>query len=245
MSYSRRTNWSIALGWAITIVTILAIAVVTNDEANRSSYFWQRVSWTIFLATIVWFAAGNFLRRHDNDHQSAGGILPVTSLIVSSYATISFILMMLFAILTNDSSPNKIHLILQVFLAGSIGVICALISLVRTGASVGIAALKSHQTLPRILATKVEDAERHLHDKNTNANILLTDLKKLSEVIRYSVHSNEKLLISSSYKNYSHEVEELCVSLKSDTEMDDDFINIQRIKILNLQQRAQTLSLDN
>ena len=124
MRIQRNSLLGIGLGWAVTISAILAIPLIAIDAADRSPFFWHRVLWTSFLATMVWSIGGAFILRstdRDVDTQRTAGVLPSLGLVVVGYAAASFVVMLLFMLVVDSHSPSKAPLVMQVLLAGAAG----------------------------------------------------------------------------------------------------------------------------
>ena len=215
MRNHRNTFAGIGLGWALSITAILAIPLIAFDAADRSPFFWHRVLWSAFLATLAWSIGGAFVIRATTrtvDVDRTAGVLPALGLLVMGYAAASFIVMLLFMLLSSGSSPSKAHLVIQVALASATGVICALISLARGSASSGISPPALGIPSPPELASIIEDQEQRFKDVGPESTDLSVELKRLRETVSYSLSRVGSITTSNRYQTFSIKVKLLCGS---------------------------------
>lgn len=206
----------IGLGWTITIVVIFAIPIVAIDSVDRSSFFWHRVLWTAFLATIVWSIGGAFISRatyQGAEKQRSAGVMPALTLISSGYAVASFVVMMLSVSLADGDSPSKTHLIVQILLASFAAVFYALLLIPRRSASSGLESLPESIPEPSELVTQIEIQEKRLRDMGADASLIVTELKQLREVIKYSLPRVGGIASNAGYHAFTHKVVYMCINL--------------------------------
>ena len=243
MHLHRSSLLSISLGWAVTIAIVFAVPLISIDAPDRSQFFWHRVLWSAFLATLVWSSVIVFIMRATNtglDEKRTGGIFPAVGLVVMAYVVASFISMILFMLFSNGGSPSKTHLVIQVCLAGTAGVLYALLSLARSAASIDAPHQPPGILNPPALATHIEEQEQRFKDIGIEGAPIATELKKLRESINYSLSRVGGIASSGSYHTYSTKVVDLCKCLSSSVSVTAESMGerIDTIRILRREAKS-------
>jgi hypothetical protein len=115
------------VGYAATLLVILAVPAVLIPAESRSAHFWWRVAWAAFLATIVWAYVGGLVGTAlsaTKPEQPPRGMLPAIGLTAVIYAVISGALMLGNACLPESPASNRLHLALQIAIAAAALVVC-------------------------------------------------------------------------------------------------------------------------
>lgn len=216
MHIPRNQILGIALGWAATIAVIFAIPLIAIGVADRSPFFWYRILWTAFLATLVWASGGAFAMSATDravGRQQTAGLLPAFGLVVISYSGTSFIVMLLLMLIEGSNSPSKANLVLQIVLAGTAGAFCSFLSLARSSSSDGLTTFPPGTPTPEALAMQVEAQEHRCKSMGTDASEVANELKQLRETIKYSLSRVGSIVSSDNYKIFAGKVVDLCTDL--------------------------------
>lgn len=245
MHMQRNQLLGITLGWAVTIAVILAAPLIAIDVADRSPFFWYRVLWTAFLATMMWASGGALIMGaadRDVDRQQTAGLLPAVGLVVISYAAASFIVMLLFMLVADGNSPSKANLVVQVILAGTAGVFCAFLSLARSSSSSGLATFPPGIPAPTVLATHIEEQEQRCKSMGTDAAQIAAELKQLRETIEYSLSRVGSIASSDNYKGFATKVLDFCADLSTADSGSADGMSTRTDLIRALQREAKSIA---
>ncbi|MDB2576434.1 hypothetical protein N9Z54_04435 [Planctomycetota bacterium] len=235
----------IGLGWAVTISAIFAIAIIATGDVERSRFFWHRLVWTASLATIVWLTGGVFLVRatdRNPDTRRLAGVLPAFGLVVIGYAAASFLFMLLFALGDDGDSPSRIHLVIQVLLASTAGILFAFLASARAAASSGLHLPPTGTPAPLELANQIEVQEQRFRDMGPDASPIATELKRLRESIRYSLPRAGGIAADADYHAFTTEVSDLCMDLSSTVSVSTEVESDLSAALRSLQRRAKSIA---
>ena len=207
-----------AIGFIVTSVAIMMLAVTWIDPSDRSEYFWRRTIWTEFLLALVWAYVGGFfsllLRRH-RSVKGLGAILPSLGVAIFFYVGSSLLLTMVAAFWPG---ANSWELVSQVYKAA--GLVVVLIFLYFSWAA-GVAdtePIPPDISTPHALAVllrKGEFAFRTRKQANDDADLtgeleeVALGLKALREWIEYSIPHAGRIGAESRYLTFGHAVEQL------------------------------------
>jgi hypothetical protein len=128
------------VGFVATVLAILAVPVVLVPPESRSAYFWLRIVWAEFLATIVWAYLGGFAGAGlsaDKGERGQGGMLRAIGVTAVTFAVISGALLIGDACLPDSSPLNRVHLAIQIVLAAGALVVCVFVYFTRVAADSG------------------------------------------------------------------------------------------------------------
>ncbi len=169
-------------------------------------------------------------------------MLPALGLVVIVYAAVSFVLMTLFIFLSDGNTTSKVHLVLQVCLAGTAVILCAFLWLARSAASSGLSALPPGLPSPPILAAHIEQQEQRFKDMGTDGVPIAIELKKLRETIRYSLPRIGGIGSNDRYQTFSSKILSLCRTLEALDSLNQEFIEAQINSIRSLQREARFIA---
>ena len=233
------------MGWIVTAMGVVAIAVGAIQPENRSPFFWYRVIWAVFLAFLVWSSGGAFFVRTldiEKRRDGLGAILPSLALVVSSYAGVSFCFMLLFMCFSQGDTPNRFHLILQVFFGAATGVVCVFLSLAKTAASNGLSRIPQGVELTASLASRLEDQERRLSAMGLEMKPCMIEVKALRETIKYSLPGIGSIAASNRYELFSEDVARACRDLASLSPESEGLVTEHIDELRALQRQAKAIA---
>lgn len=213
---ARGVGW-LFVGWLASISAIAVIAVIAVESEERSAFFWHRVLWTQFLATLL-FAAGLALTYRTSAQRAeaarADGALPALGLVVVGYAACSCVVMLVSMVLSDaEGSPSRSHLVVQICLAVVAVVLCTW--LLATGDAVAHELNRWPQAVPAPpqLARQIGIEEDRLKGLGVEWESLVVELKRLRERVSYSLSRRGSLAVTADYVAFTGKVVELCVKL--------------------------------
>jgi hypothetical protein len=233
-------------GWIILTIAILMIALFLIE--NRTSHFWQRVSWTVFLFTLSWWSISIFfISAIDQKNQTArlGGIIPALSVTFLGYSFLSFITLILnIYYLSEKEIGSRLHIVIQIILVTITSLIVIFLLISHAGARSGIPPNQTKDITPKTLASLLSSYE-NLLPKNSITQDTRSQVKTLRETLAYSLNESDSLLGDPDYQEISIEVKQLCNSisgLQNISEKDLQKIAIVGEKAKQLQYRLKFVS---
>lgn len=197
----------------IFMVSILAIALVFQDESQRSYYFWIRLAWVELMVLICLIFTNSYLLEviFGNDVREKGGAMPGFGVAIYFYALLSSSLVIITSFLPENNYLSRIHIILQILLFAAFSLTYALINFSVAGALSGTRS-SGEVTSPQQLAMKIGMLE-----KKVKQNLILTAdvglvkaVKDLKEIVMYSIPSAGPYLDSLEYQSFVYDVENFC-----------------------------------
>lgn len=204
-----------ASGWAISALAILGVSTLLVTPEHRTPYFWQRILWAQFLAALVWAFVGGFVSNAllgRKAPRAEGGILPAFGFVVTAYAALSAILMLLHAFVPENDFLNRFHLAGQIVLMALAGTVCVFLNISRTAAAHGIEPMPDGVRSPAELGALLRAEESRLVQggKQNDAESLASVLKTLRERIQYTLPHVGEIGTRSDYKVFAAAVEKVC-----------------------------------
>ena len=174
------------------------------------------------------------------------GVLPALGLVVIAYAAASFSVMVFSMFLAEGNTPNTIHLVLQVCLGGTAGILCAFFSLARGAASSGLSPLPPGVSSPPMLASHIEEQEQRFKDMSTGTEAVpvAAELRALRETIKYSLFRVGSIGLNDRYQTFSGKVLDLCSALASIGSLRRESIGAEVDTIRSLRLEAKTIADD-
>lgn len=205
-------------GWAISALAILGTSTLLIAPEHRSQHFWYRVLWAQFLAALVWSVIGGFTSNGmlgRKAPRAEGGIWPSFGLVVFTYASLSFALMLFHSYLPENDFLNRYHLASQIALSALAGTLCIFLAIARTAAAHGIEPIPEGIRSPPELAAMLKTEESRLTQgcKQNDSEGLTGALKTLRERIQYSLPHVGEIGTRPEYKTFSVAVESVCRKL--------------------------------
>jgi len=194
-------------------MAIAFIAVLVIPEYSRSDYFFIRVIWTEVLNIILWSGVSFSLltsAASKNHITRFGGISPITLVIASVYAILSFSLMMVHAFAPISDIANQIHWFFQILIFTVAFVLLVFLPLSSSAVITDFAVDVVKSTTPMELHDILLAQEKLLQNElNEHSRELRVSIKQLREIIIYSLHGNEALKEFHDYHDLSDEVKSL------------------------------------
>jgi hypothetical protein len=218
MGNNRSASVASLIGWLATAVAVAVIPAILISERDRSPYFWHRVAWTEFLVVVVWgYFSGFILSVFPGGRKRAGmgGILPATGVIVTVYATVSFLLMVF------SDWPNRFHWAGQVILLLLVVLLFVFFEYARTGAVAGTEPIPQGMRSPAELCAIVRLQEERLWSCAQTPPLAGEDrklhdsLKALREAIQYSIQHVGRVGGTRDYATLAADVERTCDEIKT------------------------------
>jgi hypothetical protein len=198
---------------AIVMVSILAIALVSQDESQRSYYFWIRLAWVELMVLICSIFTNSYLLEviFGNEVREKGGAMPGFGVAIYFYALFSSSLVIITSFLPENNYLSRFHIILQILLFAAFSLTYALINFSIAGALSGSRS-SSEVTSPQQLAMKIGMIEKKIKgDLILNADVgLVKEVKNLKEIVMYSIPSAGPYLDSVEYQSFVYDVENFC-----------------------------------
>lgn len=226
-------------GCLISAVAIVVLANIIIPENSRSSFFWTRVAWTVFLNFILWGSTFSFLfasTSKQNGIVRFGAISPTVSLIAGTYAILSFLAMMIHAFAPTNDINSRIHWIAQILFLTASAVLLAIISVAHFSAESGAIFEKGQTSTPMQLHDLLKIKE--LSSSHKLSPPLRKSIKQLRENLAYSLHESESLFELMEYQVFSNDIHAFCESLDTLNKANSD--NLDKNEQLN--NLATTLS---
>lgn len=240
------------LGFAVTSIAILALALTWVDSAERSEYFWQRVIWTEFLAGLVWAYIGGFfslLVRKNRSVKGLGAILPGLGVAIFFYAGSSFLFMMVAVFWPGGSW----ELVSQIYKAA--GLIIVIIFLYFSWAA-GVAEtepIPAGVLTPNELAVLLRRGENALQIKHSycveadlmgRIDTLRLALKALREKLEYAIPHAGRIGGDACYVTLSGEIEKLskeCLELTG-ANLNAEKLQLAEVRVAELISEVQSIA---
>ena len=206
------------IGFTVTSIAIVMLAVTWIDPSDRTEYFWRRLIWTDFLLALAWAYVGGFFSlviRKNRSVKGLGAIMPGLGVAIFFYVGSSLLLMMVAAFWPG---ANSWELVSQVY--KSAGLVVVLIFLYFSWVA-GIAdtePIPPGISTPHELAVLLGKAEGVLLPRftpNTDAYVtsgfeeLALGLKALRERIQYSIPHAGRIGSENSYFAFSRAIDQL------------------------------------
>ncbi len=193
------------LSWAITAVAILAIAFIIAPESGETNSFWYRVIWTECLAVIFWFGASGWFNIQSS---SRVPILPSISVLFTLISLISFILMLIDYLYRDTEGFSKYHIAMQIGLFAFGCLVFLGINLANNYAKQDIDIQKDAAKPPAELVDYLMNIEKLilLNAGQDKADILIKNIKKLREKIKYTLLDTSKTRTNPEYKVFEDDI---------------------------------------
>jgi len=183
MSKDKKITIALSIGLAISLLTIVIVPNILITE--KSSFFGNRILWTLLLCIIFWSSIYGFLitSSSDNTYKSKfSSLFSSINIISIPYAMLSFIMMILFAFYDKAETVNKLHITLQIILLAVVSIITIFIIISRLTAAVEYD--NGSNLTPAQLKLVVEQL---LSENEWLSNKITDELKILCDNIRYKL----------------------------------------------------------
>ncbi len=224
----RPTRTVALIGFVVTFLTILIVPLVLVHAADRSAYFWWRITWTDFLALLTWSYLGGILSAPTalKSMPRVAGVAPAYDLIVLPYSGLSFGLVVCFAWLDPTDGPNRLHMALQVALLATTIIVSALLYLPAHFSAAGTShdpnrdqQARRSVPPPSELGSQLRCEEERFATPGTSGGLsdadrhLYQTLKGLREKLMYSLDGVHGVEDSPEYRELATRVVTVCSSL--------------------------------
>jgi hypothetical protein len=192
----------------------IALALSTPDQ--RDGAFWLRLAWTEFLILLVYLPLFSFFRAVVNPARGPKpliGVLPAAEIVVLIYGFASFVLMWLNA---TSTVPNSWHLALQIALGFLAGTIFTLMNVAHSSASIGLGKKFAPSASPAELSVRLFAAESmvKVSAPKDSGVPLVNGIKRLGEVVKYSLSHVSKPSLSEQYQEFAEQVQSFCAEVE-------------------------------
>lgn len=228
----------------ILMVSILAIALIFQDQTQRSNYFWMRLGWIELMVLICSTFTNSYLLEviFGENIKEKGGAMPGFGSTIYLYALISSLLVIITSFLPASDLLSRFHLVLQILLFAIFALTYALINFALSGAISGSRST-SNVTPPPQLATKIGVIEKKINnDPILKADIeLLRAVKDLKETVSYSIPNAGTYLDSHEYQSFAFDVENFCREISQASIKENDELLRFRKKLIELVINAGSL----
>jgi hypothetical protein len=233
-------------GYVIVATAVLGIGFQLVSYTDRNQDFWLKLLWTEVLILLIYLPAFSFFKATDRNYalsRSVVGVLPGAKIALIFYALISFSLIIINTYNHGEKLSFELHLALQIILLAVMGTIFALMSVSHTAASAGIEKKFPLANSPNELSDKLHCAEELLKFSNNSSEWapVIHSLKKLREMIKYSLPHLGGIGDSSEYQKYATNVSNL-IELIGKSEVKTDEIALFQKKISELISSTKSLS---
>ena len=198
-------------GWCVTAITILVVALLLVSEESRSAYFWYRLAWTQVLCLFVWAGIFLYLFAALRPSERLGAIAPTIAIIVLTYASISFLLMLVDAVQSEAGRTSRAHLILQIILLSAVSLGVILLSISRIFSIAGFEPGNKNEFTLRELQDRLYAREVSLNGPAQNG--LQASVKQLRETLLYSLSESSTLSQRSEFQELGREIVAFCDSM--------------------------------
>ena len=221
MKNSRRIIFAGLTGYAITVIGVLGAGLLIIPEESRSNLFWPRMLWVAFLSLLTWgsltcFLHGATLGREDQ--KRVMGILPATQMTLVTYATLSFLLMIVHSLIPVSDSGSRIHLMFQIGLAVVSGITFIFLTIASVSAANGLENTFESGLSPAGLCALLKEQESKI-SSDSSAKSLEKIIKSLREKIQYSLPAVGTIGSSSTYHDFSKAIRNVCADLLKQNDM--------------------------
>jgi len=223
MKADRSIIFSIVAGFILSAVVIAGLALVLNPVESRSELFWPRTFWTIILSGVIWTGCGSYFTlpaRRAAANREEGGIAPSVILVALVYSVLSFLAMMFHAYMPHGELSSRLHLFLQIVLAGVSAAVLVFMNLARSHAGAGIQTAFGNIPSPALLSSQLAADESWLrsHSSHVNWDRCADLVKQLRETIAYSLNQTDILVNNPDYQGLVSDIQVLRQSLRSCTD---------------------------
>jgi succinate dehydrogenase hydrophobic anchor subunit len=247
MKSERSILFSLAAGFVLTAVVIVGAALLLIPQETRSQLFWPRVLWTVCLSGLIWGAGGSYFTiaaRKRAQHREVGGIAPSFLVVVVLYAILSFAAMLFHATIPAGETSSRIHMLLQMSLAGVAAIILVFLNLARTHAGLGVQTVfegvESPSQLSDILAA--EESRLATLPENETWTKCLQALKSLRETLKYSLPQTTVVADNPIYGRLAGGIKATCRTLHECRDPSADTVARCVTDLNALRTEAKTLS---
>lgn len=221
------SKYSLIIGWVLTAIAIILIALIIVPQHNRSDSYWLKVFWTEILCLISWGSIFfySFLFSKDDASSRYGGIAPTISIIVMTYSILSFLTMIVNSYISVDF-VNRIHLVLQIVLFVGAAISILFLSISRETAVSGQTFNRLKAITPKELKDILSFCESSI--RNPNFAELKSNIKQLKETVQFSLNENASLSNMPQYQEFCIEIKNFSDSVSNlmrDKNGDNDQVN--------------------
>ncbi|HOV89407.1 MAG TPA: hypothetical protein PKW07_01680 [Syntrophorhabdaceae bacterium] len=214
MKHRQAFKYTILAGWFITALTIFLVATLIVPEEIRSGYFWYRVIWAEVLCLLFWGSASFYILvsvAQKDPVTRFGGIAPTISIVTSTYAILSFSVMVIHTFMSEGDTANRVHWILQIVFFAVAALSVVFLSISRAAATSGLGFDGANALTPKELHDLLVVHESSLRSPATQS--LKASIKQLREALIYSLNESASLADLSDYQDLSREIKALCESM--------------------------------
>ena len=204
-------------GFLFTALIITGLPMLLVPEADRSEWFWLRISWAEFLSFLVWTFLGGFFSHSVSSANTGtlGGMLPSFGVVVFLYAGVSMTVMLLHAWFEPALFSDRVHLAAQLIAFTLAGLVSVMLSfaiksgnagaepiprVVRSVAElVGLLTIQEERFSPATLGPGVSESTRELW----------VAIRNLIETLKYSLQHVGRIGTLDDYHALAADVESL------------------------------------
>lgn len=126
----------ILVACGVSAVSVLLIGLVLAPSEGPTWGHWMRVGWTEALVFLVWGGWFGYIvpgARINSGGVLGGGVGPAMAVLVSGYALLSFLMMVVHALLPEGDLLWRIHMILQIAAFAVTAVLGAMLFVAKAG----------------------------------------------------------------------------------------------------------------
>ena len=247
MNNPQRITFASVGGYLITAVGILAIGLTLTPPESRSDLFLPRMLWTEFLALLIWSTVFSFLRvasSRKEEGRGVIGVLPGAKLVIIAYAILSFIVMLAHAYLPESVVASRTHLIVQIALGASAGIIFVFLSISSASAATGLERTFDGGASPADLCVLLEEQEIRVHQFPIYDvwRQIERSLKTLRETVRFSLPAVGNIGVRPEYHDFAERVKSVCEQLADHNDPEDVELPQIQNSLTGLISKAKALS---
>ena len=243
MEQERVNKLLLYLGWLITAVVIFIISLLVVPIDNRNNYFIYKIIWTEILNLIFWSSVIIYIQRVSKEKETSdpmGGVVPAIPIITSIYVFISIVLMVIDSYIRCKNFTDRTHLLLQIILFVLMFLLIIFLIISQAFANshhkLNTKKIKSPKELYNIL-----DAKESLLE-NRQFYELKNDLKRLKEIIYYSIHDSDSLIEFIDYQELVYGIDNICYSLNNINDKNSSELKSLQEEVKKLIVRAEYVS---
>jgi len=208
------SRYSLFIGWALSAIAIVFIALIIVPVQSRSDHFLYRILWTEILCIFSWgsLLLYSFFFTKDDSQTRYGGITPTISVIVINYSILSFIAMVANSFIKSDI-VNRIHLVFQIIIFVLAAIYIIFLSISREAAVSGQVFDRSKAITPIEVKNILSFCETSI--QNPSYKDLKSNIKQLKETVQFSLNENTSLSNSPQYQEFCIEIQNLSDSISN------------------------------
>jgi hypothetical protein len=195
-------------------VSIFVVALLLVPAEQQSSSFWLRVTWTEFLALLVWGFFGNFLSRSLRDGKQQPGlkrILLSASAVLIAYTSCSMLILFGAPKLSVDW-----QVLIETILAATAMCLFAIINVARLRAAAQFQPAGLGPNPVEILTAKLRlHEERFPPDQAGPSRQLHNSLCTFRQTLEQTLPRTGRIAQLEDYKDFTQQFDRLCAELQS------------------------------